>query len=184
MKTLISIHNRLFTLVETHVAPVMVPTLARLVFAMVLLVYFWASALTKTGPGAFGLLFPADGAFIQIFPRQVEAFGYDFSKLGLFHHLVVIAGTLAEYVLPLLIVIGLFTRFAASGMILFVLVQSATDVVGHGVAGDDLGAWFDRASDALILDQRALWVFVLLVLVLRGAGPLSADRMLRQWVSG
>jgi putative oxidoreductase len=28
------------------------------------------------------------------------------------------------------------------------------------------------------LDQRALWIFVLLTLVLKGAGPLSVDRVL------
>ena len=184
MSILISLHNRLFSAIDAHLAPVLVPTLARLVFAMVLLVYFWASALTKTGAGILGVLLPSDGAFVQIFPRQIEAFGYDFSKFNLFHHLVAAAGTFAEYALPLLIVIGLLTRLAALGMIFFVLVQSATDVIGHGVAGEDLGAWFDRASGALILDQRALWVFVLVVLVLRGAGPLSADRLLRQWVSG
>jgi putative oxidoreductase len=61
-------------------------------------------------------------------------------------------------------------------MIGFVLVQSLTDIWGHGAAA---GAWFDRASDALSLDQRALWVLLLVVLVLKGAGPLSADRLLR-----
>ena len=60
-------------------------------------------------------------------------------------------------------------------MIGFVLVQSLTDIFGHGAAA---GAWFDRASDAVILDQRAFWVFLLAVLVLKGAGPLSADRLL------
>ena len=41
-----------------------------------------------------------------------------------------------------------------------------------------LGAWFDRMSDALILDQRAFWVLCLLILVLKGAGAISVDRMI------
>jgi len=63
-------------------------------------------------------------------------------------------------------------------MIGFVLVQSLTDIIGHAASPDTIGAWFDRGSDALILDQRTLWIFVLLTLVLKGAGPLSVDRVL------
>jgi putative oxidoreductase len=156
------------------------PTLARLVFAAVLLVYFWASAATKLGSGPIGFLMPSDGAYIQIFPKTTEGFGYDFSQFGLFHWLVVTVGTWAEFILPLLIVVGLFTRLAALGMIGFVAVQSYVDVFGHGVTGDTLGAAFDRASDALIWDQRLLWVFVLVTLVLKGGGALSADRVFQR----
>lgn len=161
-----------------RLAPAVLPTLARLTFAAVLLVYFWSSARTKLGDGLLGLFRPSDGAYIQIFPKAVEAAGYDFAQLGLFHWAVALAGTWAELLLPLLIVIGLLTRLAALGMIGFVLVQSATDILGHGVAGDDLGRWFDAASGALVLDQRALWVFLLATLVLIGGGPLSLDRLL------
>ena len=164
------------------VSVALLPLAARLVFSAVLLFYFWASATTKLGPGLTGFLTPSDGAYIQIFPKTTEAFGYDFSQFGLFHWMVVTAGTWAEFVLPLLIILGLFTRLAALGMIGFVVVQSIVDVYGHGVAGDTLGAVFDRASDALIWDQRLLWVFVLLVLVLKGGGALSMDRVLaRIW---
>ena len=62
--------------------------------------------------------------------------------------------------------------WAAAG---FVVVQSLTDIYGHGAGA---GAWFDRASDALILDQRALWLLLLAVLISKGAGPISADRFL------
>ena len=151
------------------------PTLARLVFAGVLLVYFWQSAGTKLGEGIRGLYNPDFGAYAQIFPRQFEAVGYDPSQLGLYHRLVVLAGTYAEYILPALILIGLFTRLAALGMIGFILVQSATDIWGHGA---ELGAWFDATSGALIADQRAFWVLALLILVFKGAGPLSLDRLL------
>jgi putative oxidoreductase len=149
----------------------LLPTAARLLFAGVLLGYFWASAATKLD----GVFTPSLGAYAQIFPKVFEAVGYDASQLGLWHRLVVLAGAWAEYVLPLLIVLGLFTRLAALGMVGFVVVQSLTDIHGHGAGA---GAWFDRASDALILDQRAFWVLLLLVLVLKGAGPVSADRLL------
>nr|WP_290428624.1 DoxX family membrane protein [Defluviimonas salinarum] len=154
------------------------PTLARFVFAGVLLIYYWNSARTKFGEGITGLFRPSDGAYIQIFPKAVEAAGYDFSQLGPFHWAVTLAGTWAELLLPLLIVLGLLTRLASLGMIGFVLVQSLTDILGHGVGGDDLGRWFDATPGALILDQRALWIMLLLPLVLMGAGPLSLDRLL------
>lgn len=40
------------------------------------------------------------------------------------------------------------------------------------------GAMFDRIPDGVLLDQRMFWVFVLIVLVIKGAGPLSVDRIL------
>ena len=157
---------------------ILLPLVARLVFAGVLLIYFWNSGLTKLGEGILGLFQPSAGAYIQIFPKAMEAAGYDTSQLGLFHWAVVVAGTLAEFILPLMIVIGLLTRLAAVGMIGFVIVQSLTDLYGHGgIAHDNtLGAWFDRASDALILDQRAFWVLGLLVILFKGAGAVSLDR--------
>ncbi|MEZ5778127.1 MAG: DoxX family protein [Paracoccaceae bacterium] len=161
-----------------RLAPSLLPLLARLIFAGVLLFYFWNSARTKIGDGITGFFRPSDGAYIQIFPKVVEAAGYDTSQLGAFHWMVVLAGTWAEFLLPLLIVIGLFTRLAALGMIGFIKVQSLTDIYGHGVGGDDLGRWFDAASGALIYDQRSLWIVLLLTLVFLGGGALSLDRLL------
>ncbi|MEC3859931.1 DoxX family protein [Mesobacterium sp. TK19101] len=159
---------------------VLLPLLARFAFAATLLVYFWASAGTKIGRGLFGFVMPSSGAYAQIFPKQFEAVGYDPSQLGVFHWLVAVAGTWAEFVLPLLIVLGLMTRLAALGMIGFVTVQSLTDLYGHGgiAHAATLGAWFDRMPDAVILDQRLFWVFALTVLVVKGAGALSFDRVL------
>lgn len=154
----------------------LLPTLARLLFAAILLVYFWKSALTKLGDGLFT---PSLGAYAQIFPRAMEAAGYDASQLTLFHRTVVLAGTWAEFLLPALLLLGLLTRLAALGMIGFILVQTLTDLFGHGVLGEpaSLGAWFDNAPGSLILDQRALWIFLLLTLVIKGAGPLSLDHL-------
>ncbi|MEL6914277.1 MAG: DoxX family protein [Pseudomonadota bacterium] len=156
------------------VSTAVLSTGARLVFAGTLLIYFWQAALTKIE--GFSISF---GAYAQVFPRAMEAAGFDVSQLTPYHTLVVLAGTVAEFVLPALIVLGLLTRLAAFGMIVFVIVQSWTDVAGHGaLANGTFGAWFDRASDAVIADQRAFWLLALLVLVLRGGGPLSLDRLL------
>ncbi|QDY68559.1 DoxX family protein [Qingshengfaniella alkalisoli] len=156
----------------------LLPPLARLVFAGTLLIYFWASAMTKLGDGFFGLFRLSSGAYVQIFPRAMETVGYDPGQLSWWSYPVVLAGTYGEFVLPLLIVIGLLTRIAALGMIGFIAVQSLTDIYGHGLTRPDIGMWFDRDPSSLIADQRTFWTFVLLVLVVQGGGALSLDRVL------
>lgn len=176
---MIAIYNRLCDGLD-FIAPYVATTAARVIFAGVLFVYYWNSAVTKLGDGFFGFLFPSTGAYVQIFPKAMEAAGYDVSQLGFFHWLVAVAGMWAEFILPVLVVIGLATRLAALGMIGFVLVQSLVDITGHGLGAADIGAWFDGNPSALIMDQRAFWVFLLGYIVLRGAGPISVDAVLRQ----
>ena len=154
----------------------LLPSLARFVFAAVLLSYFWSSAVTKFD----GPFTPSIGAYAQIYPRAIEAAGYDASQLGLIPKLVVLFGGWSEFLLPLLVALGLFTRLAALGMICFITVQSLTDVYGHQVDATAIGQWFDRAPDAAILDQRSFWVLLLVILVTKGAGPLSLDALIRR----
>ena len=145
-----------------RVADAVLTSAARLIFAAVLTGYFWASALTKLD----GIFTPSLGAYAQIFPRAMEAAGYDAAQLGLFHWAVVMAGTYAEFILPALLLAGLLTRLAALGMIGFITVQSLTDLIGHGGIAhpETLGAWFDRLPDGLILDPAARRVLVVVVL--------------------
>ncbi|MEL7099619.1 MAG: DoxX family membrane protein [Pseudomonadota bacterium] len=148
------------------------PTLARLVFAGVFLIYFIAAAGLKIDGSIFS---PSAGAFAQIFPKAAEEALYDVTQLSLIQRVIIFAGTVAEYVLPVLIIAGLLTRLAALGMIGFVIVQTYVDVTGHGAA---LGGWFNGGAPDLF-DQRSLWVMLLMILVFKGAGPLSVDRALR-----
>ncbi len=144
----------------------------RLVFASLLAGYFWSSALTKLD--GFGLSLDA---YAQIFPRQMAQVGYDAAALGSFAHLVVAAGTLAEFILPLFIVLGLFTRLSSLAMIGFIIVMTLTDIFGHGVGTETIGAPFDRFPDAVIADQKLVWIWLLSVLVISGGGALSLDRL-------
>ncbi|MAM60937.1 DoxX family protein [Maritimibacter sp. UBA3975] len=164
----------ILTRLDAATSPV-IGTLLRVTFAATLAGYFWASALTKLDGGSLSV-----NGYAQIFPKAMEAVNYDASQLGVFHALVVAAGTAAEFVLPALLIVGLLTRLAALGMIGFVVVQTLTDLFGHGALGqpETLGAWFDRVPDSLILDQRLMWVTLLLTLVFTGPGPLSLDRLL------
>ena len=152
--------------------------LARLVFAGVLFMYFFNSAKTKVGEGLEGFLTLEDGAFAQILPALMEKHSYDVSAIPFIpYHLIVYAGTYAEFILPVLIVLGLFTRIAAVGMIAFVIVQSIVDITGHHADAETIGAWFDGITNSAILDQRALWVFLLVYLFIYGAGKLSLDHL-------
>ena len=152
--------------------------LARFTFAAVLFMYFFNSAKTKVGDGLSGLLSIDDGAYIQILPTVMEKYGYDVSQIPAFpYQVIVYAGTYSEFILPALIVIGLFTRIAAVGMIVFVFVQSFVDITAHGADATAIGAWFDRVPDSAILDQRAMWVFLLAYLVIYGAGKVSLDHL-------
>lgn len=178
--------NRLITYLDRLTQPLeklhwLLPTLARLVFATSLAGYFWASAKTKLGDGILGIFQPSLGAYVQIFPQQMEAVTYDVSQLTFGHWIVVMAGTWAEFLLPALIIAGFLTRLSALGMIGFVIVQTLTDLFGHKVIEhpETIGAWFDRFPDGVILDQRAFWMLLLATLVIKGAGPLSVDRMLK-----
>ena len=167
--------NCVFAWLDKKLSKWFLSSLARLYFAGILLVYYLNSAQTKFGDGLFSF---SAGAYVQIFPKTMESVGYNQAELGFFYDLVVFMGTYAEIILPLLIVVGLLTRLAAVGMIGFVIVQSIVDITGHGLAGKDVGGWFDGPPDAIIFDQRALWVFLLIVIFLKGAGPISVDRLL------
>ncbi len=184
MNMLISAHNALFGFLDRHSGAIL-GTLGRFVFAAVLLVYFWKSALTKFGDGLLGLVRPSDGAYYQIFPKFIESVSFDYGQLTFFHWLVAVLGMWAELILPALIVLGLLTRLASLGMIGFVAVQTYTDI--YVAAHSKWGAWFDNIAEfdpsiksIGLADSRVWWVFLLVVLVVKGAGPLSLDRLFKR----
>lgn len=132
--------------------------MGRLVFALTLFPYYIGSALTKFD--GFGL---STGAYYQIFPKAMEAVNYDASALSFFHHVIVAMGSLGEFILPMLIIIGLVTRFSALGMMVFISVQSIVDIYGHGVAVESF---------------RLIWGYLLLVLLVLGGGRISLDAVI------
>ncbi|MBL1437203.1 MAG: DoxX family protein [Rhodobacteraceae bacterium] len=175
MNMLLNIYNKPLEAISSKLEPWLLPTLARFTFVAVLFMYFWASATLKLGDGLFDLSF---GAYGQIFPVDFEAAGYDVGQLSSFHKVVAYAGTYAEFVLPVLLAIGLFTRLAALGMIGFTFVQSYVDIYGHMADETAIGTWFDRIADSQIMDQRLFWITLLMLLFIKGAGPLSADKLI------
>lgn len=174
-----ALYARCGLFLERHLAAWLPGLAARFVFAAVLLFYFWNSALTKVGDGFLGFFSLSPGAYIQILPGAMAAYGYDPSQIPIFPQgLVVVLGTYAEFLLPPLVVIGLATRLAALGMIGFIAVQTYVDIAFHGATAETIGAWFDGTPDAAIADQRLLWLLLLLFLVVQGAGRVSIDAIL------
>ncbi|RKE83747.1 DoxX family protein [Rhizobium sp. AG855] len=175
LQSLKSVYDRAVIAVERRLDRWFLGLAARAVFAAVLLPYYWNSALTKFD----GLFAISDSAYYQIALPAVDAAGGDVSAVAFFPWgLMVIFGTYGEAILPVLVVLGLFTRVAAAGMIGFILVQSLTDILVHKVDAATIGALFDRFPDSVILDQRLLWIFPLLYLAVKGAGVLSLDKLL------
>ncbi len=174
---LVRLHSYVFHSIERLLGSWFLGTLGRVIFAGVFLVYFLNSARTKLGEGIMGFFTLSDGAFVQILPKAFEAAGYDRAGLSTIEIVIVYAGTYAEIILPILIVVGLFTRLAALGMIGFVAVMTYVDITGHAVDASTIGSWFDNDASSAIADQRSLWMFLLATLVLTGPGPISLDRL-------
>ncbi len=171
------LYQRFFAFLDRITEGWLLPTLARFVFLAVLFVFFWNSAMTKLGDGIFGLFSLSNGAYFQIVPKAVEAAGFQPGNVGFGADLIVFFGTWAEIILPILVVAGLFTRLACLGMIGFIAIMTYVDLTGHSLKPEVVGALFDGPATGL-WDQRLLWVFLLLVPVLKGPGPLSADFVL------
>ena len=175
----VRLHDAVFGTVERLLSGWFLGLFARFAVAAVLLVYYLNSAKTKVHEGFLGFFSVADNAYYQIVPKAIEAAGYDVANVAFFPwKIMVFMGTYAEFALPVLVVLGLFTRIASIGMISFIVVQSVVDVTLHQIGAEATGAWFDRFSDAAILDQRLMWMVPLVYLVVKGAGAVSLDRVL------
>ncbi len=149
---------------------------ARLAFSSALMLFFLNSAATKVGSGFPGSLIPTTNAYAQMLPPIAEQYGYNADKIPTFPYaLIVYGGTYAEFILPVLILVGLFTRAASLAMIGFIAVMTYVDINFHGLDAKSIGAFFDRFQDSAIADQRLLWCIPLIYLLLKGPGLLSLD---------
>lgn len=111
---------------------------------------FWASGRTKV-----------DG-WVTLRPETIDLFRDEYRLPLIAPEVAAPLAALAEHALPILLVLGLFTRFAAVGLIVMTLV------IQFLVYPD---AWWA---------QHSLWLGLLLVILVRGPGGLSLDR----WVIG
>lgn len=174
-----ALHDSIFATLENALDPKLMPLIARIVFSSVLMVFFLNSAATKVGSGFPGILIPGPGAYAQMLPPIAEAAGYDPSAIALFPwKLIVLFGTYSEFLLPIMLFLGVFTRITSVGLIGFIFVMSFVDVQFHGLDAKSIGMMFDRVQDGVIFDQRLLWLFPLIYLAVKGGGPISVDSFL------
>ncbi len=158
---------------------------ARLVFAAVLSTYFLISAASKIGGSDLSMgpdvtgTFLSLGAFYSLAPVQLEVAGGAPAMLSIAVWIAVHGLVMAEALLPVLLVVGLATRFAALGLIGLVIMTSAIDVFGHGAPPEAVGSLFDASPYDQILDLRLLWIMLLTVPAALGGGWLSIDVALR-----
>lgn len=174
------LHDGIFGAIERATDGWFLGLFSRFIIAATLYVYYLNSAKTKVGDGLIGFFEVSDGAYIQIAGKAFEAAGYETSGLPFTAHLMVIAGTYGEFILPILVILGLFSRIGAAGMIAFIFVQTYVDVTGHGV---DLGTLFN-GQPSEIVDQRLFWVMPLVYVAVKGPGFVSLDSLLSRWWSG
>ena len=130
-----------------------IPEAIMLLFVRVALAgIFWRSGRTKV----------EEGSWLSVSENTIYQFGDDpFNKVPLLPaELAAHLTTYAEHALPILLVLGLFTRltaFALLGMTLVIQIFVFPD------------AWWPVHS---------LWVALALVLIVRGGGGLSVDALL------
>lgn len=83
--------------------------------------------------------------------------------------LAAIAGTAGEFILPILLAIGLFTRLGAGGLIVITLMIEFLAV--DGFIGDPLSS-----------PIHYFWLLLLAVPFIKGPGPLSVDYFLLKFI--
>jgi putative oxidoreductase len=124
-----------------------IPEAAILLFTRIVAGHvFWASGRTKV-----------EGLF-TLRPETVDLFRDEYRLPLISPEIAAPMAAAAEHILPILLVLGLFTRFAALGLV------GMTLVIQFLVYPE---AWWPVHS---------LWLGLLLVLVWRGGGAWAADR--------
>jgi putative oxidoreductase len=141
MKTLSSVYRR-FEKICANIPESAVLLLGRIMVAH----SFWASGRTKV-----------DGFALN--PIAVDLFRDEYHMP--WPELLAPATAIAEHILPIMLLLGFGTRFAAIGLILMTLV------IQLFVYPD---AWWT---------VHGYWLAVLLMLLVRGAGALSVDKALK-----
>ena len=146
MQTLLARYDTLAAWLASRVPEGIALLLTRVALAGI----FWRSGRTKV----------EEGTLLSISDQAYFLFEYEYTGLPLSPAIATPMATWAEHLFPLLLVLGLFTRFAALSLLLMTLV------IQFLVYPE---AWWAT---------HILWVAMAAILVSRGGGLFSADRLL------
>lgn len=146
MKAIFRAYDRLITLVGSRVVEGLTLLFVRVAFAGI----FWRSARTKVD----------EGSWLSISDTTYFLFEEEYAGVPLPSDLAAQLATWSEHLFPILLVLGLFTRFSALALLVMTLV------IQFFVYPD---AWWS---------VHAVWAALALILIVRGGGMLSLDALL------
>lgn len=146
MTPILRSHDRLTALVAGRLPESLVLLFVRVSFAGI----FWRSARTKV----------EEGSWFTISDTTYFLFSEEYASVPLPSELAAQLATVSEHLFPVLLVLGLFTRFSALALL------AMTMVIQIYVYPE---AWWS---------VHALWAALALVLITRGGGMFSLDAAL------
>jgi putative oxidoreductase len=146
-----SLYRRAIAWLQSFWVESLVLLFVRVVFAGI----FWRSGETKV----------VAGTWFSVTQETYGLFATDFSGVPLPPQFAANLSNAAEHIFPMLLVLGVATRFSAAGLLVMTLVIQVF------VFPD---AWWPTHS---------LWVALALVLITRGAGFFSLDAVLTTYLS-
>ncbi|MEL7446748.1 MAG: DoxX family protein [Pseudomonadota bacterium] len=148
MSSVISLYDRLVSVLSGR----FFESIALLFTRVALAGIFWRSYQTKV----------VEGTWFQIDPFQYDLFRMEFSGLPLPVELSVPMATYAEFLFPVLLVLGLATRFSALALMIMALVIQL----------------FVFPTQAHFLGWAIMPIAMGLILIGRGAGTFSLDALI------
>lgn len=129
---------------------------------------FFSSGLTKTTTGSFTLFGHAFNYPLSLLPTEstFTLFEYEYQVPLLPSTLAAYMGTAAELLLPVFLLLGIGTRYAALALFMFniVAVISYPDLMAAGLA------------------QHQVWGLLLLITMCHGPGKLSVDYLINRFI--
>ncbi|HRD67944.1 MAG TPA: DoxX family protein [Candidatus Competibacter sp.] len=129
---------------------------------------FFASGLTKTVTGSFMLFGHAFNYPLSVFPTDstFTLFEYEYHVPLLSPTLAAYLGTLAELLLPVFLLLGLGTRYAALALFVFNILAVVS---------------YPELMEAGLKDHQ-VWGLLLLITICHGPGKLSLDYLIGRLV--
>jgi putative oxidoreductase len=149
MQHIATLYDRIVAIAASRLAEGIALLLARIALAGI----FWRSGRSKV----------TEGSLFEISDSTRYLFENDYAAVPLPPEIAAPLATLGEHLFPVLLVIGLATRFSAAALLAMTLVIQIFVYPQ---------AWWTT---------HILWAALAAVLIVRGGGVLSLDALIGQW---